>query len=560
MSSSPAPHPHPAPLPAAVPLPAAGVPDDRTVVRTLVSLKLRLLRNGLRRSRGRAALYVLGSTVGLLFAAGIALLLTILHDHVEHGAAGDAGVVLAGALTLGWAAIPLFLFTSDESADPTRLTMLPLRPGPLLRGSVLAALLGPGPLVSLVLLTGAALSGAQGAASAVAGAVGVPLAVLTVVTLSRAVAAGNARLLSSRRGKDFAVFGGLLFALLAQIANIGSQSVFGKAGANGADLGPLAPFAAVLRWIPPVSAVDAARTAGEGRWPLALLQLAATAALLVLLVRWWRASLQQLMVTADASTVEVVRGVQRARRGPRFLPEGRTGAVMQRHLRYAWREPRAKAAVFTSIGMTLVICVLSIVQGWSTVYLVAMTGMFLGLQMLNLFGMDGSAFWMVAATLLTQADARDELRGRAFAVLSYAVPVTLVLALVLAAATGDWSGLPAALGVAFALLGSGLAIGAVLSVLAPYTMPADNNPMRNAAPGQGGLVMLNSFGSMFGSALVAAPVVGYLVWALATGAVTWPLLFAGPLYGAAVADLGLRLAAGRLLERLPEILAKAVER
>ncbi len=91
-------------------------------------------------------------------------------------------------------------------------------------------------------------------------------------------------------------------------------------------------------------------------------------------------------------------------------------------------------------------------------------------------------------------------------------------------------------------------------------MPADNNPMRNAAPGQGGLVMLNSFGSMFGSALVAAPVVGYLVWALATGAATWPLVFAGPLYGAAVAALGLRLAAGRLLERLPEILAKAVER
>ncbi|MET8697623.1 transporter [Kitasatospora sp. NPDC004723] len=537
-----------------------GVPADRTVVRTLVSLKLRLLRNGLRRNRGRAVLYALGTVLGLLFAAGIALALAMLSHAVDSGSAGDAGVVLTGALALGWAAIPLFLFSSDESADPTRLTMLPLRPGPLLRGSMLAALIGPGPLVSLVLLTGAALSGAAGGASAATGVVGVPLAVLTVVVLSRAVAAGNARLLSSRRGKDFAVFGGLLFALLVQIANVGSQSVFGKPGADGLDLEPLAPIAAVLRWIPPVSAVDAVRTAGEGRYALALLQLAATAALLVLLLRWWRASLQQLMVTADASTVEVVRGVHESRRGWRFLPDGRVGAVMQRHLRYAWREPRAKAAVFTSIGMTLVICVLSIVQGWSTVYLVAITGMFLGLQMLNLFGMDGSAFWMVAATLLTPSDARDELRGRALALLSYAVPVTLVLAVVLAGTTGDWSGLPSAVGAAFALLGSGIAIGAVLSVLAPYTMPADNNPMRNAAPGQGGLVMLNSFGSMFGSVLLASPAIGYLGWALATDAPTWPLLFAGPLYGAVVAALGLRLAAGRLLERLPEILAKAVER
>ncbi|MFJ2776065.1 MULTISPECIES: transporter [unclassified Kitasatospora] len=532
------------------------VPDGRAVVRALVSLKLRLLRNGLRRSPGRAAVYIIGAVLGLLLSALIALGMVLLNGH---RGAGDAGVMLVGALAIGWAALPLFLFASDESADPTRLTMLPLRPGPLLRGSVLAALIGPGPLVSLVLVTGAALSGANGAASAVAAVVGVPLAVVSLVTLSRSVAAGNARLLSSRRGKDFAIFGGLLFALLIQIANIGSQSVFGKTGEHGLDLSPLASIASVLRWVPPVGAVDAARTAGEGRYGLAVLQLASTAVLLALLLRWWRGSLQQLMVTADASTLEVARGV-RASRGWGFLPEGRTGAVMQRHLRYAWREPRAKAAVFTSIGMALVLCVLSVIQGWSSVYLVAMAGMFLGLQMLNLFGMDGSAFWMVAATLRTPADARDELRGRAYAVLSYALPVTVLLAVALAAVTGDWAGLAPALGLALALLGCGIALGSVLSVLAPYTMPADSNPMRNAAPGQGGLVMLNSFGSVFGATLLCLPVTGYLGWALITDGPAWPVLLLGPLYGALVAVLGIRLAAGRLLERGPEILAKAVER
>ncbi|MFI9328030.1 transporter [Kitasatospora sp. NPDC052868] len=532
------------------------VPDGRVVVRTLVALKLRLLRNGLRRSPGRTAVYVVGSVLGLLFAGLVAVAFAFL-GRID--GAGDAGVMLVGVLTIGWAALPLFLFSSDESSDPTRLTMLPLRPGPLLRGSLLAALIGPGPLVTLVLATGAALAGADGAGSAVAAVVGVPLAVVSLVALSRSVAAGNARLLSSRRGKDFAIFGGLLFALLIQIANIGSQSVFGKAGEDGLDLSPLAPIASVLRWVPPVSAVDASRTAGEGDYGLAVLQLASAAALLALLLRWWLGSLQQLMVTADASTLEVARGVQ-ASRGWGFLPEGRVGAVMQRHLRYAWREPRAKAAVFTSIGMTLVVCVLSVVQGWASVYLVAMTGMFLGLQMLNLFGMDGSAFWMVAATLLTPADARDELRGRAYAVLSYAVPVTVVLAVVLAAVTGDWAGLAPAIGLALALLGCGLAVGAVLSVLAPYTMPSDSNPMRNAAPGQSGLVILNSMGSMVGAVLLGLPVGGLLLWALATDGPGWPVLLVGPPYGALIAALGIRLAAGRLLERTPEILAKAVQR
>ncbi|MFJ6772887.1 transporter [Kitasatospora sp. NPDC091257] len=534
----------------------ASVPDGRTVVRALVALKLRLLRNGLRRSPGRTTVYVIGGVVGLALAAGVAVAMSALNG--RYAGSGDAGVMLLGVLALGWAALPLFLFSSDESADPTRLTMLPLRPGPLLRGSLLAALIGPGPLISLVLVTGAVLAGAAGGASAAVAVPAVPLAVLCLVTLSRAVAAGNARMLSSRRGKDFAIFGGLAFALLVQVANVGSQSILGRRG-GPIDLTPLKPIASVLRWIPPISAADAPRTAGEGRYGLALLQLAAAAALLALLLRWWRRSLQELMVTADSSTLEVARGVQNSR-GWRFLPQGRTGAVMQRHLRYAWREPRAKAALFTSIGMTLVICVLSMVQGWASVYLLAMTGVFLGLQMLNLFGMDGSAFWMVAATLRTPADARSELRGRAYAVLSYAVPVTVVLGLVLAAVTGRWGELPSALGLALTLLGCGIALGSMFSVLAPYTMPADSNPMRNAAPGQGGLILLNQFGSMLGVTVLALPVGGYLAWALVSDGPSWPVLLVGPLYGALVATLGVRMAAGRLLERTPEILAKAIER
>ncbi|WP_031063107.1 hypothetical protein [Streptomyces sp. NRRL WC-3742] len=543
---------------AAAPSDRHQVPDGPTVVRALVALKLRLVRNGLRRSPGRTAVFVIGGLVGLVFAGGIAFAMAMMNGKFD--GSGDTGVMLLGTMTLGWAALPLFLFSSDESADPTRLTMLPLRPGPLLRGSLLAALVGPGPVINLVLVTGAALSGASGGASAAFAVVGVPLTLLCLVTLSRSVAAGNARMLSSRRGKDFAIFGGLAFALLVQVANLGSQTVFGRPGKDGSlDLSPLEPIASVLRWIPPISATDAGRTAGEGRYALALLQLAATAALLLLLLRWWRRSLQELMVTADSSTLDVARGVQQSR-GWRFLPEGRVGAVMQRHLRYAWREPRAKAAVFTSIGMTLVLCVMSVVQGWSSVYLLAMTGVFLGLQMLNLFGMDGSAFWIVASTLRTPADARDELRGRGYAVLSYAVPVVLVLGPVLAAVTGDWAGLPSAIGLALCLLGCGVALGSVFSVLAPYAMPADSSPMRNAAPGQSGLVLLNQFGSILGVGLLASPAIAYLGIAHGTGAPTWPLLLAGPLYGALIATLGTRFAATRLLLRTPEILARAIER
>ncbi|GAA2130075.1 transporter [Kitasatospora kazusensis] len=533
----------------------AAVPEDRVVVRALVALKLRLLANGLRHSVQRRVVYLLGCLLGLLFASAAALGLSLLHGRTG---AADAAVMLATGVTVGWAALPLFLFSSDESADPTRLTMLPLRPRAMLRGTLLAALIGPGPVLSLILLSGAAVAASGGAASVPFAVLGVPLAAITLVTLSRAVAAGNARLLSSRRGKDFAIFGGLLFAVLIQVGNLASQSVLGRSGGQP-DLSPLKPFAAVLRWLPPVSAVDAARSAGDGSYGAAAAQLALTAGLLVLLMRWWSGSLQQLMVTADASTQIDTKGVGRAR-AARFFPEGRVGAVMQRHLRYAWREPRAKAAVFTSLGMTTVFSVLSVVQGWASVYVVALAGLMLGLQMVNLFGMDGSAFWMVASTIATPAQAREELRGRAYAVLTYAVPCSLVLALGLSAATGQWGELAPALGLTLGALGAGIGLGALLSVFAPYTMPSDSNPMRNAAPGQSGVVMLNSFGSMLGVLVLVLPLGALLAGLLFTDGPAWLLLVIGPLYGAALAALGLRRAASRLLDRLPEILATAVER
>ncbi|MFJ5232996.1 transporter [Kitasatospora sp. NPDC088391] len=534
----------------------AAATDDRAVVRALVGLKLRLLRNGLRRSPGRAAGYVLGTCFGLLF--GLAATAGLVALHGRAGAA-DAAAVLTAGLAVCWAAMPLFFFSGDESADPTRLTMLPLRPGALLRGTLLGSLIGPGPLVSLLLLAGAAAAAGRGAGSLVAALLAVPLVLLTLVALTRAVGAGNARVLSSRRGKDFAVFGGLLFAVLTQIGNLGVQS---SLNGRGVDLAVLRPYASVVRWVPPVSAVDAVRSAGEGAWAVAALQLALTAGLLAVLLRWWLRSLQDLMVTGDSSTlVETAPAAAgRAARGWRLLPAGRVGAVAQRHLRYAWREPRSKAAIFTGIGMTVVFAALSVVQGHGSVYVVAVGGLMLGLQSANLFGVDGSGFWMVAATLATPREARDELRGRVLAILLYGVPVLLVLAPAMAALTGHWGDLAPALGLTLAAFGTSLGLGCLISVYAPFALPADGNPMRSAAPGQNGVVMFNAFGSMIGVVLGCLPVGGLLAYLLLGHHPAWPLLPAGVLYGAALALLGIRLSAAPLVRRAPEILAKVIER
>ncbi|MER7155392.1 transporter, partial [Streptomyces lydicus] len=212
-----------------------------------VRLKLTLLRNGLRQSAGRTVAYVASVIVGLLFAAGAVLGLIALRGNAH---AGALAVLLTGILTLGWAVMPLFFPAGDETLDPTRLVMLPLRPRPLIASLLTASLIGVGPVVTLVLVTGAVIAVAHGPVAAVVGVLAVVLTVLVCVSLARAVATAAVRLLTSRRGRDLAVLGGLFLAVGGQVVNIAAQKLGRPDG-----LSVLEPLGQVLRWVPPASAI-----------------------------------------------------------------------------------------------------------------------------------------------------------------------------------------------------------------------------------------------------------------------------------------------------------------
>jgi ABC-2 type transport system permease protein len=96
-----------------------------SITPVVVRLKLSLLRNGLRQSGGRRAAYVASAVVALLFAALQLLGLITLRGDAH---AVSVVVLLVAVLGLGWAVMPLFFPSGDETLDPTRLVMLPLRP------------------------------------------------------------------------------------------------------------------------------------------------------------------------------------------------------------------------------------------------------------------------------------------------------------------------------------------------------------------------------------------------------------------------------------------------
>ncbi|WP_228388616.1 transporter [Streptomyces jumonjinensis] len=516
-----------------------------------VQLKLSLLRNGLRQSSTRTAVFVTSLVFALLFAAGQLLGLILLRGN-EH--AVSVTVLLTGVLALGWAVLPLFFPGGDETLDPTRLVMLPLRPRPLVAALLTASLMGIGPLFALCLLLGSAFALAHGAVALLVSVLAVPLALLVCVALARAVAAANVRLLTSRKGRDLAVLSGLVIAIGAQLVNFGVQ----RLGESGG-LSALEPAAGIIQWLPPAAAIGAIDSASEGAYGTALAQLALTAGALYGLLHPWQRSLTKLMTAPDGSTLAAAqeskaRG-ERSSGQHRLLPDSRTGTVMRRSLRYVQRDPKTKAAWVSALAIGFIVPLFNAFQGSGSIYFTCFASGMLGVQMYNQFGQDTSAFWMVAQTIATTKDAYAELRARALALLLVTLPYTVVVTVIVAAVLDDWQALPSATGVALAVLGAMLGTGAISSARFPYSIPQDS-AYKNVAPGQTGLAWMSVLGGMLAAAALCAPVIAATIWLHSTDghAWLWSVLPFGALYGLLLGWAGLRLAAPMAARRLPEIL------
>ncbi|WP_443334585.1 transporter [Streptomyces sp. ZAF1911] len=517
-----------------------------------VRLKLSLLRNGLKGSSKRKAAYFGALAFALVIASFTTLGLALLRGNAH---AGTVVVLLAAVMALCWTFVPLFFPTGDETLDPSRLVMLPLRPRPLVRALLASSLVGIGPLFTLCLAVGSVIALARGAAGVVAAVLAVPLLLVGCVALARAVATANVRLLTSRKGRDLALLSGLLIAIGAQVANIAGQRLFEVGG-----LERLEPAEAVVRWLPPATAVGMVDSASEGSYGIAAAQLLITVAALGLLLWFWERSLTKLMVTPDGSTIAAAKEKKKPANGKAgsgwsFLPDDRTGAAIQRALRYIVRDPKTKAAWVSALAVGLIIPVANALQGSGSVYLSCFASGMLGVQMYNQFGQDTSAFWMVAQTISSTRDAYVELRARALALALITVPFTALVAAITAALVNNWAGFPAALGLALAILGSMLCTGALASARFPYSIPTDG-AFKNVAPGQGALAWAGIFGGMLASALICSPMIVLAVYFSVADqpSLSWILLPLGVAWGTLATWTGLRLAAPTVARKLPEIL------
>lgn len=506
-----------------------------------IRLKLRLIAGNLRGDTMRQVGFVFTMIAAVMVALG-GLVLTSLLRLAPAGVAADAGAVLFTLLTLIWVVGPLFVFGVDETLDPSRLTLFPLTTRQMAVGMFAASATGPWPLATLFVLAGAVVGLSRNVTGLLIGLVAVVLQAALCLVASRAVTTALSRVLRTRRGRDLLAVGVVIVILLTQVPNLLLNRGF--AGDPGEFL---AGLAGVLRWGPPGMAAHAIADGGL----IGLAELLAVGLVVVALGWLWIVALRGAMVHADSSTQV---GSVRRSRFDGLLPAGALGAVVAKELKYVRREPRGRMGWMAAIGFAGIL-MFSLSSGPNGLDGAALAvapacigALMIGLQASNAFGIDGRALWMNAIVYSSGRDLRTDFAGRHLAVSLIAVPLLAVLSAAAALIAGHlpWA-LPALLASA-GLLQVALGVGAVTSVILPYTYPERINAFTSAAPGQGGVAFAGAFGAMLGTSVLALPVV--LPVFLGLG---WVSALAVP-YGLLVAVGGRRLGAAIGYARLPDLL------
>jgi ABC-2 type transport system permease protein len=520
------------------------------VARHFVRLKLTLLAAGLRLNWQQAVGFVLSVVFGIPLAIGGFALLMWLGGET----AGGSGLRLAFAsLTLIWVLGPPLLFGLDETLDPVRLQLLPLTRRQLTAGLLASSAVGVGPTITALALLGAVAGFAPRGPGAVLVVAAVTAQLVLCLVVARAVTTMLSRWLRSRRGQDVLVLTGALLGFgvagLGQLPNLLLHVV-----------GDYRAFAALLERVESVVGATPLAWAGssvvaasEGRYAPAFGWLALTVALVAGLAALWIRVIAGAAVTAS--------GGRERQDGDLFaglagvLPRNRLGAAAARELRYQWRVPqlRVQWLLVPVLGVALVVGAVLAPDDVSPLLVFGVCGL-VALQAtsaINAFGGDRGAVW---ALVCAGGIGRADLAGKNLAGALVLLPLAAAVAAVLAALTGGWVYVPAAVLGCVTVLGCVYGLGNLASVLVPAPLPESSV---NAWAGVSGAGCAAAFAQavalMIGMVLLtpAALAVGATVafaspWLVAVG-----LLVAA--YGAGVWWLGLVLAARTAGARGPEL-------
>lgn len=519
------------------------------MVGVFASLKWRLVTSRLRSTSGGARAAII---VGLLFFAVILgfVVVGLVSLRLVPEVARTLVVTLFVLQAVAWAIAPMVAFGVDETVDPAKFALLPLRRPTLQRGLLTASLIGLLPLANLVVLVGAALAISEPWSVLPIALVVAVLQLVLCVVLSRALSTSLSALMTSRRGRDLGLIVGVgIFALYMGFTwslNRGD----GAGLATGATV-----VASALAWSPPGALARLPLLVGQGAWAEAGAAVLVALAGLGLAWWWWSVALERSLTTMPSTTSSSAPAGEHDSTAVGVGLWGTAQVVAQRDRVLIWRDPMRRAA-------WLVLLVLAI--GWpfivighsGALYAVTLAALLVGAQAGNVYAIDGSALWLHMLIITDRTKARGEAIGHALAAGILGIGVVLLSVVVLAAVYDDWALLPGAVGLCLSAVLGGLAVALYLSARLPYAVPQSRKSMfASSVAGQKGRTAVATFGLMFGGAVLALPAAAFVLASHLAGPLWgWVGLVVGPLFALGAVWIAVGRTADLFLATEPEIL------
>lgn len=525
------------------------------MVGVFASLKWRLVTSRLRSASGAGKVGMgIGLAVSLTFVGFLAVGLAALRTVPD--AAVPVVTTVFALQVVAWILAPLVAFGVDETVDPTRFALLPIRSQTLQRGLLVTSLIGFLPLLNMLLLVGAAIG------------IGVPWSVLPVavlcaavqlvicVVLSRAASTSMSALMTSRRGRDLGMGVGFLiflvyFAFITFINNPGDTS--GSALESG-----VRSSAGFLAWSPPGALANLPSLLASGEYGKAGVAALIGLAALGLAWWWWSNALRKSLTTVS-STTESSAPAGRGHEGSSVAvgTAGTLRVVADRDRLLVWRDPMRRMPWLTLIVLVLAWPFIVFRGEQGGVFAVAAMALFVGAQAANIYGVEGTGLWLHMQTITDRVRARGEVLGHAVAVIVPGAVIVLLSVAVQAVVSDNLEQIPAAAGLSLAALLGGTAVACYLSARVPYAMPQSRKSMfASSVPGQKGRTFAATLGLMAGGLVLAIPAGAAVILSLTVSPMWgWVGLVVGPLVGVIALWIAAGMTADRYLEYAPEIFA-----
>lgn len=490
-------------------------------IATIVRLRWALTWAALRKSVWQTIGYVLSLLVGIGLVVGAGALAWFLGDPAGMGAVPgyatvlETVVVIVGTFaTLFVALVQLMLIGEGVTMSPRKFELYGIPDRELHAGLLVSGLSGLPAICGLLsLLLWSLAYRWMGAGAVVMAVVAAPLAIVTMVSLSKMVISAATTLVRSTRGRNLLYCVVLVvFILICEIPSltINSQDV------EVLSIEPFAAIAGVMAWTPLGAAFQLPFDAAAGDWAPAAGRVAVLAVTwaVCFLVSTWCLRRERLTVGAGTSSASV-KGIGAFAR----TPDSVSGAVSARLFTYLRRDPR-QGMMFI---FPLLFVVLFAIQSHGITVMVwqglLWGGLFVALAEANGLSYDGRGWTMQALCGVRGVDDRIG-RVRVYATLT--VLYTLVLTVGCFVFTGDWSsagGVATGLTFAAAAVGlafCGLGLAEVLSCVLMYPVPSIDKPF-STPQGRAVAQMLFPFAHILGTLLLMLPTVLVLVALLLAG-------------------------------------------